>query len=95
MFDPFAFLQVSARMDAQGRYAEVGVKLNCKPEPAAQSIRGSDCGSKGMGFDRFEQSEAIFSVHLNRQDCSGGRVVGTLLLHQLVRWCQYNVTSRP
>jgi hypothetical protein len=31
------------------------------PEPVAQSVGGSDCGS-----------EAIFSVHLNRQDCSGG-----------------------
>jgi hypothetical protein len=45
------------------------------PEPVAQSIRGSHCGSEGMGFDPHlgqKQSEAIFSVHLNRQDCSGG-----------------------
>jgi hypothetical protein len=36
----------------------------------------SDCGSEGIGIDPHsgqKQSEAIiFSVHLNRQGCSGG-----------------------
>jgi hypothetical protein len=42
-----------------------------------------------------QQSEAIFSVHLNTRLFWWFRVVSSLLLHQLVRWCQYNVTSRP
>jgi hypothetical protein len=65
-----------------------------QPEPVAQSVGGFDCGSEGMGFDphsgqskvRLFSQTSLFWWY---------RVVGSLLLHQLVRWCQYNVTSRP
>jgi hypothetical protein len=45
------------------------------PSACGASVRSSDCGSEGIGFDPHSgqnKSEAIFSVHLNRQDCSGG-----------------------
>jgi hypothetical protein len=56
-------------------------------EPVAQSVGGSDCRSEGMGYFLCpsEQTRLFWWF----------RVVGSLPLHQLVRWCQYNVTSRP
>jgi hypothetical protein len=67
--------------------ADSTITLRQNPSAVAVSSRPSsgpglwrnrleaDCGSEGMGFDPPlgpKQSEAIFSVHLNRQDCSGG-----------------------
>jgi hypothetical protein len=43
-----------------------------KHGPIAQSVGGSDCGSEGRSPHGSNQSKAIFSVHLNSQECSGG-----------------------
>jgi hypothetical protein len=51
--------------DQQGPYDDVEM-LWGRPEPVAQSIRGSDCGSKGMGFDpHLGQSKVrLFSLSI-------------------------------
>jgi hypothetical protein len=48
----------------------------------------SDCGSEGMGFDPHtgQSKMKLFSLSIITDKI--------VLLHQLVRWCQYNVTSR-
>jgi hypothetical protein len=46
------------------------------PEPLAQSVGGSDCGSEGMGLDPYSGQSKVrlfsLSILTDKTSCSGG-----------------------
>jgi hypothetical protein len=91
---PFAISQIS-----QGSKCFSPAYTPCNLSAQACGAIGctSDCVSEGMGIDphsRQQQSKAIFSVHLNRQDCSGSsELLGPYWLPSFPGWLSPSAES--